>query len=280
VRHPSIPTSAFALTVAGGLWLALWSGRWRLAGLALVALGAALTPFATRPDILVGRDGMLVAIRGADGRLAAIGSAASDYELARWLEQDGDGRQAAGVRTNPSGLSCDVAGCLARAKGLRVAVPRHASALADDCAAADIVILDVPRPAGCTRPRRVVDFFDVRIAGAHALTASRDGRISAETVAAARGHRPWSPPHPWAAMRDEWGQPSASRPGSAGSRPDARGAAGGGPATEPEGTRVGSFAAPPGLAASAGSLRPEIEEEDVPVGHPDEEGNPASPRER
>lgn len=288
VRHPSIPTSAFALMVAGGLWLALWSGRWRLAGLALVAIGAALTPLGVRPDILVGRDGALVAVRGTDGRLAAIGSAASDYELTRWLEQDGDGREAATVRADPSGVSCDAVGCLARARGMQVAVPRHASALADDCAAADILVLDVPRPRGCTRPRRVVDFFDVRIAGAHALTVAPDGRIHVETVAAGRGHRPWSPPHPWAAMRGvvdatpSASQRAAEQPGSDArlGTDDGRAApASRRPARDAD-TRVEAFAAPPGLAAARSALRPEIEDDDVPQGLPDQEDSPVIAGER
>lgn len=287
VRHAAIPTSAFALMVAGGLWLALWSHRWRLLGLVLIALGAIISPLAARPDILIGRDGALVAIRGDDGRLVAIASAASDHELSRWLEQDGDAREASAVRSEPRGLSCDAAGCLARAKGMKVAVPRHPSALADDCAAADIVILDVPRPRGCTRPRRVVDFFDVRIAGTHALTVAADGRVHADTVAAGRGERPWSPPHPWAAMRaasdrppgsastsrDRSGASPAARVTRSGRQAPASGAAG------EQATRVEAFAAPAGLSEH-GLLRPEIEDEDAPESLPEEDAAPVGARAR
>jgi len=73
---PAMPTAAFLLMVAGGLWLALWQTRWRLAGAALIASGLALAPTLRLPDLLVGRDGALVALRDDDGRLAAVGRGA------------------------------------------------------------------------------------------------------------------------------------------------------------------------------------------------------------
>ena len=43
-RVPAIPTYAFALMVAGGLWWALWSTRWRVLGVVPIALGLMLAP--------------------------------------------------------------------------------------------------------------------------------------------------------------------------------------------------------------------------------------------
>ena len=43
---------------------------------------------------------------------------------------------------------------------------------------------------------RVVDFFAARRQGTHALYIEADGNIRTETVAAARGARPWSMPAP------------------------------------------------------------------------------------
>ena len=44
LRVPAMPSAAFVLMIAGGLWLMLWQTRWRLAGIALIAVGAALAP--------------------------------------------------------------------------------------------------------------------------------------------------------------------------------------------------------------------------------------------
>ena len=91
-RVPAIPTYAFVLMVAGGLWCALWGTRWRLLGIVPIALGLMLAPTGRRPDVLIGRGAELVAVRGADGTLSALAGRGSSFELARWLEHDGDGR--------------------------------------------------------------------------------------------------------------------------------------------------------------------------------------------
>src|SRR5262249_31632788 len=70
---PAIPTAAFLWMIAGGLWLALWQTRWRLAGAALIAGGLALAPTLSLPDLLVGRDGTLVAVREKTGHLTTVG---------------------------------------------------------------------------------------------------------------------------------------------------------------------------------------------------------------
>lgn len=213
-RIAAISTTAFLMMVAGGLWLLLWRERARWLGLAALACGIALAPATPRPDILVGQDGRLAAVRGGDGRLAALAASASGFELARWLDHDGDGRSAREAMATPA-FRCDAAGCTARVKGLTVAYPRHPSAIAEDCGRADVVLLPVPRPRGCQRPQTVIDFFALRARGTHALyvekaAAPNDGPrpatvrpvIRIETVASARGDRPWSRLPWWAAARD------------------------------------------------------------------------------
>ncbi len=192
---PAMPVAAFLLMVAGGLWLALWQTRWRLFGVALIAGGLALAPASRLPDLLIGRDGALTAVREADGRLAAIGPARDTYELSRWLEHDGDARgprEAAKDRH----VACDRIGCRARVKGLTVAVAQHPAAFADDCRRAAIVVSRIVSPKSCTAPKAVVDFFAARREGTHAIYIADDGTLQIETVAGTRGARPWSSPSP------------------------------------------------------------------------------------
>jgi competence protein ComEC len=66
-----VPDLAFASALMGGLWLVLWQKRWRLAGIPLILAGLAIAPSVERPDVLIGREGALVAVRDQDGRLAA-----------------------------------------------------------------------------------------------------------------------------------------------------------------------------------------------------------------
>lgn len=192
-----ISDAGFALMVAGGLWLTLWQTRWRVLGLAAIGGGLLVAGGAERPDILAGRGGDLVAVRGADGRLAATGTRSGSFELSRWLEHDGDSRPARDV-LRARAMRCDGTGCTAPAKGLRVAVARHASAIAEDCLKADIVITEPRAPPGCTQPLAVIDRWTLRRDGTHAIylekdAASGETRIArVETVAGHRGRRPWT----------------------------------------------------------------------------------------
>jgi competence protein ComEC len=190
LRIPAMPTSAFLLMVAGGLWLALWQTRWRLLGAALIAAGVALAPTLRRPDLLIGRDGALIAVREDEGRLSAVGSH-SAFELERWLEFDGDQREAKDA-AKAAGFSCDGLGCRTRVKGLTVAVAQHPAAFSDDCRRASIVVSNIASPRSCSKPKAVVDFFAARREGTHAIYVEEDGSLRIETVARARGARPWS----------------------------------------------------------------------------------------
>lgn len=187
----AMPTLAFVLMVVGGMWLALWQARWRLMGVGLVIAGLIVAPFLARPDVLIARQGELVAVRGADGQLSALPARQAKYELERWLENDGDARSAQQA-AKAEGFRCDASGCVTQVKGATLSVARHPSAIADDCARADILVLNVPRPKVCASPAAIVDVFDVYDQGAHALYIEDEGRVRIDTVAAHRGIRPWS----------------------------------------------------------------------------------------
>lgn len=193
LRIPAMPVAAFMLMVAGGLWLTLWQTRWRLAGLALVAAGIAIAPLQRLPDVLVGRDGKLVAVRGLDGSLIRIGQGRTSFELSRWQEHGGEteGRR----HMDTQRVVCDGLGCRTRIKGLTLAVARHPAAFRDDCRRASIVVSKIVSPKSCTAPKAVVDFFAVRRQGTHALYIEEDGAVRIETVGDARGNRPWSMPY-------------------------------------------------------------------------------------
>jgi competence protein ComEC len=189
---PAMPTSAFLMMVAGGLWLALWRTRWRMLGLAMIGVGLGLAPTLRLPDVLVGKDGKLVAVRGADGRLNAMGSARA-FELQRWLEYDGD-RRAPREAVKAAGFYCDGVGCSTRVKGVTLAVAKHPAAFSDDCRSAGILASGIVSPGRCPAPGAVVDFFAARRQGTHAIYVADDGTLRVETVEAARGARPWSAP--------------------------------------------------------------------------------------
>lgn len=190
---PAMPALSFGLFATGGLWLALWRTRQRIFGLAAIAAGLAIAPTLQRPDILVARDGRLVAMRIADGRLSALPARQTRFELERWLQHDGDGREAKDAQRG-DGFICDGASCVADVKGILLAAPRRPSALADDCARADLLVLTTPVPKGCDKPR-VLDLFQSWRDFGYAIyiePGEGGANVRIETVASRRGDRPWS----------------------------------------------------------------------------------------
>jgi len=190
-RVPAIPTPAFVLMVVGGLWCALWSTRWRLLGLVPIVAGLILAPTERRPDALIGRSAALVAVRNEAGQLSALAGRGSNFELARWLEHDGDSRPPVEV-AKAQAFRCDSHGCTARVRGMLLAVANSPVTLRDDCALASILVLKFPKPKGCTPPGPAIDADAVGAKGAHALYVD-GGQVRIETVADTRGDRPWGP---------------------------------------------------------------------------------------
>jgi competence protein ComEC len=175
-----------------------------------IALGLMLAPTAPRPDVLVGRGAALIAVRGADGKLSALAGRGSAFELRRWLEHDGDGRPAAEAGKGAA-FRCDREGCVARVKGLVLAVANSAAALRDDCRRAAILVLRFAGPKGCRPAGTTIDIDDVNRGGAHALTIE-GGKVRVETVADTRGDRPWAQNAAAAETRATRGSADADRP--------------------------------------------------------------------
>lgn len=65
----AMPLGALVLMMAGGLWLALWSGRARLYGLGPITLGLGIAALATGPEMMVDGEGRNVALRASDGAI-------------------------------------------------------------------------------------------------------------------------------------------------------------------------------------------------------------------
>jgi competence protein ComEC len=131
-----------------------------------------------------------VAVRGSDGKLSAHAGRGSNFELARWLEHDGDGRPPSEA-AKAHAFRCDSQGCTARIKGKLLAIAASPAALRDDCAAASIVILKFATRRRCNSAAVEIDRHDIDGQGAHALYIDGE-QIRVQTVAQARGARRWA----------------------------------------------------------------------------------------
>ena len=110
---------------------------------------------------------------------------------ANWLRRAGDERLP-DAAIGGLGLRCDASGCIAKLRGTLVAIDARAEALAEDCARAEVVISAVATRGLCAGPNLVIDRISVARSGAHAVWLGNKTKV--ETVADARGIRPWSAP--------------------------------------------------------------------------------------
>jgi competence protein ComEC len=156
---PQMSGLAFALFVAGGLWLALWRGQSRFAGLLPVALATGLLMATPVPDVLISGDGRHVGITGGD-RLLVLRETKSEFTRDNMLELAGVGGEPFALIEWP-GAQCSRDFCVVAieraGRTWQVLMSRNRQvvterALAAACERADIVVSERWLPATC-RPR-------------------------------------------------------------------------------------------------------------------------------
>lgn len=194
---PSFSALALGLMAFGLILAGLLTTPLRFLGIPFVAGGLALTPGGEKPSLLIDAEGQTVAARGGDGRLRALSPRANAFTLQRWLAAEGDERRAADASLR-DGVRCDRLGCaMALPEGGRMAVPREAEAIADDCREARVLVTRFPVPATCAA--QVIDLRALRHTGAVRLYGVASGyRI--ETARSSGGSRPWFRPRPGEAV--------------------------------------------------------------------------------
>jgi competence protein ComEC len=192
----SVPMGAFALMIAGGLWLMLWRTRVRIAGLVPFAAGAFWALATPAPDLIITGDGMHLAVRGNDGTLATLRPRAGDYVRSVLGERAGEIDAMADLDAMP-GAVCSVDACRVKlmrgGRGWQVLAIRSRyllppEQLKADCAAADIAVSDRRLPDWCAPRWFKADRVLLAETGGLAVDLTR-GHV--ETVRAGEGAHPW-----------------------------------------------------------------------------------------
>jgi competence protein ComEC len=203
---PAMPRAGFALIVGGGLWIALWSQRWRLWGLAPIAAGALLTLAEPLPDLLVTGDGKHLAVIDEQGTPWLLRDRAGDFVRDMMAENagfDGDPPPLAAYRQ----ARCSADACVADlgASGRTLLALRSTqrldwAELTRACAAADIVVADQRLPRACRGRWLTLDAPRLRTTGGLVIDA-RKGTVA--SVAERLKQLPWalSPPSPTPPVR-------------------------------------------------------------------------------
>jgi competence protein ComEC len=196
-RLPAMPLGAYAAMIGGGLWLCLWAGRARLAGLAPLAMGAVAASLARPPDLYVTADGRHMGLVAADGRVAMLRPRAGDFVRDMMGEAAGSGRTL--TLDELPNAHCTPDACVALltrgGREWRVLATRSRqwidrAAFEPACAAADIVVSDRRLPRWCRPAWLRLDPPTLGATGALTVRLGTPPRV--HTAALVQGAHPWA----------------------------------------------------------------------------------------
>lgn len=197
---PAMPGGAYALIVAGGLWIALWRTRVRAAGLAPVAAGAIWALATPMPDLLVTGDGRHLALRTTGGEMALLRDRAGDYVRDMMAENGGvDAELPALAEQDSARCSPDV--CIVElergGRRWRIAATRSGylvpwGEMIALCRRVDIVVADRRLPPGCAPKWLKLDRTMLAKTGGVAIALG--ARPEVRTVRRIGARHPWLEP--------------------------------------------------------------------------------------
>jgi competence protein ComEC len=197
---PAMAPAAFALMIAGGLWICLWRTRLRLWGLVPLALGALSALATPAPDLIVTGDGRHLALRTPDGALALLRPRAGAYVRDTLAEASGAEPDFLDLESLPA-AACSEDSCVAtidrggrrwRILATRSPVPLAWDQMIRACAAADIVVSNQTLPGACAPRWLRADLPFLRRTGGLAITLGDPPSVA--TVAEREGQHPWALP--------------------------------------------------------------------------------------
>lgn len=191
IRLVPAPTAwVVPLMGLGGLWFALWPGRMRVAGAVMVAVAVIGWAVSERPVLLIDRDGALIGLQSAQGRVLSRDRGAS-FVASRWLQSDGDeaSQIAAAARPGMTPVSGGVQFTFAGVDWVHLTGRGGEAALAGHCRHGVTVILNARAPLNPGNCR----LFDQRsLSQSGAIAVGIEGHLT--TAQEVSGRRPWSMP--------------------------------------------------------------------------------------
>ncbi len=187
---PQMPILALICMAMGGLWLVCWKKWWRNYGVFLIGIGLAMMPTYLFPDIIVDREGRVVAVKQDNGMLAVPDRRGGEFSLRKWMLIYGEHRTIKEARSTKI-FRCDRLGCVANVKGKIVSFILHPSALREDCKKAHILISHLTIKRACGSAEVVIDRKQLKKYGAHAIYIEGTN-IKVDSVHNHRPGRPWS----------------------------------------------------------------------------------------
>lgn len=180
------PTVLLALGL-GLVWAVAWRGPVRFVSVIVFGFALGLWITTPRPDILISEDGGLVAVRGDDGGLVYSSLRRAKFTREQWQRHDGDIQN---KRAGPA--RCDRSGCaFAGPAGQGISYVTDWAGLVEECRTAGVLITPLSVPARLCPDALVLDRWDMKEGGAHALRYTASGWVI-DRAQDHRGDRLWS----------------------------------------------------------------------------------------
>ena len=193
ISIPSFSPWALYAAVLGILWFIIWRSKIRYIAVLLIVFSIGATFTYHRPDILISESGRLVLIRN-EGMSYVTSRRVDRFERTRWQQVFGeaDTYLLTEEAAQAAGIHCDDLGCIARMRGMTVAISKTVYSHSLDCRKSDILIAADPVQIPCDGPDIIIDRFDVWRQGGHSLWLNgKESHLM--TVNGVRGDRPWVP---------------------------------------------------------------------------------------
>ncbi|MDE3123010.1 MAG: ComEC/Rec2 family competence protein [Paracoccaceae bacterium] len=185
------PAVVLPMLTLGMLWLILWPGRARFAGIALAVAALALWSGAGRPVLVVADTGGYAGLMTPEGRVLSRPKGGG-FASHAWLTADGDPAtpEEAAARPGFSGPNSARRFALAGVPAIVLSGRRAADAATGACAAARVVFVEGEGPKTPPQGCLVIGRKTLRRTGALALWR-RGARLEFVTTTSVQGDRPW-----------------------------------------------------------------------------------------
>ncbi|UKK85053.1 ComEC family competence protein [Sphingopyxis sp. BSN-002] len=190
---PRFPPWGFAMAAFGGLWILIWSTRWRWWGAVPLLAGMLALLMQPRPDLLVTSDGRNIAVAAPGGGYALLRDRAGDFVRDTMNEAAGSDAPL-GALADLDHVECNPDFCRWVQEGRIILASRgrdriEGEEMAAACRAADVVISDRWLPRECAARWLTIDRDSLAESGGLAIYLGKKPKAVA-TLDAGDGH-PW-----------------------------------------------------------------------------------------
>jgi len=197
IALPSMPLGLYLVAGFGFLWLCLWRGSWRWAGLPMVIVAVSLSFMAQRPVVMIDAEGGRIGIHGTE--TAYFFKTPAKFVRDNWMSvwggkefNEGKALKDGMWQSGDVAINCDDYACRVSRAGRGLSIVRSKTVLFEECNWADIVISLDKAVRGSDRCHgKLYTFWDLRDAGGMAFYAN-DAGWTAQGMTPPYKRRPWT----------------------------------------------------------------------------------------